>query len=151
MKPIDIKKLYISLGLNKTDFANKLGVTHVAIKHIEDRKTISKHMITTICAVFPRVSRQYLETGKGAMFITPPGEGASIVAEERLAYSRHGPEIDSLIGILVEIMKSDNKTVKEALKQNLVAFQYAVRAGKERDDLRVIINPSGCITTIKKG
>lgn len=95
---------------------------------------------------------QWLATGKGPMFLDAADKKELIIHERAGPYTSHGAEIEAMIKIVVEIMKSDNKTVKEALKQNLVAFQFAVKAGRERDDLRTILDPQlgGTIMSKKK-
>jgi transcriptional regulator with XRE-family HTH domain len=146
-----INQLCKALNLSQVEFGEKLGVTQSSISQIKSKNKISSRMIATICAVFPQVNKVWLTTGKGEMFVTSPGEEASIVKEDHQPYSKYGAEIDDMIRILVEIMQSSNTTVKEALKQNLIAFQFAIHAGKERDDLKTIVNPSDGITTAKKG
>lgn len=132
MKPIDIKMLYTALGLNKSDFASRLGVTHVAIKHIEDRKRISKHMIATICAVFPRVSRTYLETGRGEMFMKP--DNATQVQDDRHVYrlpENLSADVQEMIDGLIEVMQSEEEETRLTLKQNVKAFVLSVRNAKK--------------------
>lgn len=127
---MNIADLYNALGLTKTDFARKLGVSHVAITNIEKRKSISRHMIATICAVFPRVSRAYLETGLGEMFVGNPDNGVGTAFEDRAHYDpspEDPPDLPELVEKFVYVMRSEDTVTKEALKQNVIAFHVSVR------------------------
>lgn len=130
---MNIADLYNALGLTKTDFARKLGVSHVAITNIEKRKSISRHMIATICAVFPNINRAYLETGLGDMFISPeyrmvPGREMSNKKTQYYSPDRGDPpDLPDLVEKFVYVMRSEDTVTKEALKQNVIAFHVSVR------------------------
>ena len=122
--------------MNQFEFAERLGVTQSAISQIRTKNKISSRMIATICAVFPQVNKGWLETGKGEMFISDQVE--EMVADPRGIYQLPGnPELTEMAGMMEEVVSSGNRTVIDALKQNLVAFRYAVRAGRELENLGV--------------
>ena len=64
-----VKKLRKSLNLTQTEFGQKIGVSVGVIANLElDRAKINPIMVQHICDVFG-VSRKWLETGDGEMFL----------------------------------------------------------------------------------
>lgn len=64
-----IRELREHLNLSRPQFGAKLGVSHDVIANIElDRAKINPIMVQHICDVFG-VSRKWLETGDGEMFL----------------------------------------------------------------------------------
>lgn len=66
-----INKLYNELGLTQYQFAEEIGFTHSAISHIEKgtTKNVSKKLLQAIYRRFDAVRPEWLEHGKGKMFI----------------------------------------------------------------------------------
>lgn len=63
-----LKKLRKELGLNQTEFANRLGLTQSTITLLEHGKTpITDKHIKPICSVF-NVNENWFKTGEGQMF-----------------------------------------------------------------------------------
>ncbi|OPX99585.1 MAG: Helix-turn-helix domain protein [Syntrophorhabdus sp. PtaB.Bin047] len=133
----NIKLLRDKLGLNQGAFAKTIGVRQSTLSIIESGGRVTGRIITTICAVH-NVNRSWLETGKGSMFNEPatggPSSAALMIAERLDCYRvtdrpRHEvEEIREMLNALLEILTSDNDTVKYAIKSNLVAFRHTVRS-----------------------
>lgn len=65
-----LNDLILSLGLNVTQFEQAIGVNYSRIATAIRRKTyIKQDVADKIIKVFPNVSKQWLETGEGEMFI----------------------------------------------------------------------------------
>jgi transcriptional regulator with XRE-family HTH domain len=62
-----LKELRKSLGLTQGEFGKEIGMSDVAISHMESGRTaISKQNTRLICLTF-RCREEWLETGKGEM------------------------------------------------------------------------------------
>lgn len=134
----NIKLLREKLRLNQGAFAKTIGIRQNTLSVIESGGRVTDHIITTICAVH-NVNRSWLETGNGPMFNEPgstvgPSPAAVTIAEVLDSYHitdkpRHEvEEIKEMLSALLEILTSDNDTVKYAIKSNLVAFRHTVRS-----------------------
>jgi len=133
----NIKLLREKLRLNQGAFAETIGIKQNTLSVIESGGRVTDHIVTTICAVH-NVNRSWLETGKGPMFNEPaatrPSPAALMIAERLDCYRvkdkphHEVEEIGEMLNALLEILTSDNDTVKYAIKSNLVAFRHTVRS-----------------------
>ena len=58
-----------AIGLNQSEFADRLGVTATTISRIEKNKRgLTRHMINTICSEY-RINETWLRSGAGEMII----------------------------------------------------------------------------------
>jgi len=147
-----IKQLRAHLRLNQTDFGRALGITHGAISHIEmDKNMPSSQLLTAMSAIYG-VNREWLETGKGPMFLEPPAPSRFISElDERISrynldkLSREAVE-DALnmVEALVEILTAEEEQeTKTSIRNNLRTFQEKVREKKELIEYRKRVrNPS---------
>ncbi len=64
-----LKEIRLKLNMSQDEFADKLGLTKSAISgHETGRRNITEQTIVSICREF-NVSRTWLESGVGSMFI----------------------------------------------------------------------------------
>ncbi|MBP7529306.1 MAG: helix-turn-helix transcriptional regulator [Syntrophorhabdaceae bacterium] len=136
----NIRILRDKLGLNQGAFAKTIGIRQSTLSVIESGGRVTDHIITTICAVH-NVSREWLEKDRGPIFVEPSSEGPSretlMIAESLESFRVSGKpihevqEIGEMLNALLEILTSDNDTVKYAIKSNLVAFRHTVRSDKK--------------------
>ncbi|MCE5208982.1 MAG: helix-turn-helix domain-containing protein [Chloroflexi bacterium] len=132
-----IKELRKELKLNQADFAKAIGIKQSTLSVIESGGGVTEHVITTICVVY-NVNRTWLETGTGQIFAVSqtggPSREALMIAQGLEHYKVTGrpihevEEIREMLNALLEILTSENETVKYAIKSNLVAFQHTVRS-----------------------
>lgn len=95
-----------ALGLTKSKFAEKLGLTHSAISLIESGKnTLTEQNINLICLTF-QVNRSWLRTGKGSMFNKEvPGERELLDIFRKLS----PPMRQSVLKITQELLEAQKK------------------------------------------
>jgi len=145
-----IKELQRTLKIKtQKEFAKALGVTPTHISTaIKGKSGVSALFITAVCLRW-NVNRQWLETGKGKMFLTEKHENnviqynqsplAEALKERVVAYQtkvnskEHLDKLQQMIVALIDIMESENNTVKTAIESNLVAFQYTVQSDKKME------------------
>lgn len=64
-----IKQVREALGMTYNEFSEKLGMSISGISEVEKgRRAVQERHIKLILAAFPKVSEQWLRTGKGEMF-----------------------------------------------------------------------------------
>ncbi len=128
-----IKELRKHLKLNQADFALSIGIKQGSLSDIETGKTaVTQRMMTTICAVY-NVNREWLETGKGEMIL--PGDQKETVREVRPQPHTRSPDLQLVLDQVYEIMISGEKTIADALKQNVVAFHASVKTMQQNKKL----------------
>lgn len=153
--------LYKELNINQYQFAKKIGYTPGALSKIESGiNKPSKKLIKIICDIdWPGhgyVNRDWLLTGKGKIFKEQGYPGTENLSVREIISPIYNPELKNIIDAVVEIMTSDDKITKDALKQNIIAFQQSVRNNKkinklERDIevLKSVLNPKNPGTKAK--
>lgn len=158
---LNIKKLRKGLKLNQKLFAKPLGVTGTHISKIEHGKTdISKPLLNAMLSTYPQIKEVGPKHGNGPMF----HEKIDKVLEIKSSYDTHQPSFKELLDLVAEIMQSKNKMLKNALRENIVAFHYALQSDKKIEErgkkieklekeveaLKSIINPSGRQDDVKE-
>lgn len=82
IKNADLKNLIDSLHLTASDFARELGIAKSNLSEmINNKRTISKGVMTKIKQRYPQVNMSWLVTGEGEMFSNKePKEDATTAA-----------------------------------------------------------------------
>lgn len=89
-----IKMVREHFGLNQTEFGNRIGIKQSTVATNENgSRAISERTIASICREF-NVSRHWLETGEGSMFIQ---SGDDFSLEQILRSSQNSPALRSLL------------------------------------------------------
>lgn len=66
-----VKEIRTNLGLNQSDFAEKIGIKQAGLSAIEKGiRNVTDRVISDICREF-NVNEEWLRDGKGEMFIEP--------------------------------------------------------------------------------
>lgn len=109
-----IKQLRKSLGMNQTDFGNKVGIKQTTVAGYENGiRTPTDAVILSICREFD-ISEEWLRTGKGEMkLISSPDE-----------------EIMKYVGLL---LKDREDFVAQKIKRFIVGYEKL-----DADDKKVI-------------
>ncbi len=105
-----IKELRMSLGMTQQKFAEKLGLKRQTIASYEvGNIEPSDSTLLLICKVFS-VNKEWLETGKGDMYILVEDEVASVVSS---LLEENSPMNEMIISIMKAYNKlnPDSKTV----------------------------------------
>jgi predicted XRE-type DNA-binding protein len=134
-----INILCVKLNLNQHEFARAIGYTQPRISQIFETKQIKrpKKLLDAICKSFPQVSRTWLMTGQGEMFMPeqpsyvprPTSHGLLPLHETQQYYTPYPgdpPDLPELIGKFLDVMRSDDVITREALKQNVIAFHLSI-------------------------
>jgi transcriptional regulator with XRE-family HTH domain len=101
-----VSELREALGLTKSKFAEKMGLTHSAISRIESGKNaLTDQNINLICLTF-KVNEAWLRAGSGSMF-----RGEAPDEEELLAVFRKlsSPMRQSIIRITRDLLEAQEK------------------------------------------
>ncbi|MDR1108946.1 MAG: helix-turn-helix domain-containing protein [Spirochaetaceae bacterium] len=109
-----LTELRESLGLNKSQFAQKLGLTHAAISSIElGKNPLTEQNIRLICLTF-QVDEAWLRTGAGVMFTDEaPGERELLDTFRKLS-----PGIrQSIIKITQDLLEAQENAGKDTEKK----------------------------------
>lgn len=86
-----LKELISELGLSIAKFERKIEVTATSItKAIERNSGIKDYTIDKITKAYPQVNRNWLETGKGGMFL-PDVLATTSTRKEVIALGKHAP------------------------------------------------------------
>ena len=114
-----IKAIRKAKKLNQTEFGKAIGLKQMAISNIEqDGGTVTKKNILLICQKF-HVSQQWLETGKGEMFLTgEPG----IFSEFAKEYELSLPE-QQVAKYLLKLSHSERERILTHLSRIALALQ----------------------------
>ena len=100
-----IKLLRKELNLSQELFGKKIGITKSSVSLLESGKNSpSEQTVKLICREF-NVNKEWLETGKGEMFVKIPEEDETAA----LVFSLLGPDKDSFHSLVIEIMKAYNE------------------------------------------
>jgi transcriptional regulator with XRE-family HTH domain len=106
-----LKELRKSLGLTQGEFGKKIGMSDVAISHMESGRTaISKQNTLLICSIF-KANEEWLETGKGEMM----NEAATLSKKgERLLsiFGQLSPRAQNMLIEYAEKLASDEATLR---------------------------------------
>lgn len=148
-----IKAIRNSLGLAQNAFAERINSSPGFISEIENGlKMPGTDMLASLKQIL-RVNINWFITGIGDMFETSYAPEVEGVAEHAGTYE---PDINDLLKATADILRSDNETIKSALKSNIIAFHYTVKCDKELENLKrdvdamkKIINPKGPNTKAK--
>ncbi|MDR2795189.1 MAG: helix-turn-helix domain-containing protein, partial [Spirochaetaceae bacterium] len=98
-----------TLGLNKSKFAEKLGLTHSAISLIESGKnTLTSQNINLICLTF-QVNESWLRTGNGPIFNEEAPEERELLDIFRKLKS---PLRQSILKIACDILEIQDKAAE---------------------------------------
>ena len=105
-----IRALRKALGLNQSDFGNKIGVKQGTVAGYETgvRNPLDT-VISSICREFD-VNEAWLRTGEGDMFVErSPEEETGYFVEDLLEYSGKGnPFYDMIIEMMIDYRKLDD-------------------------------------------
>lgn len=140
-----IKAIRQHFKIAQNIFAEQLKTSAGYISEIESGKTNPGIDLMEALKNIYHVNINWLLTGIGDMFETSHASEYEGVAEHAGAY---GSDIDELLQATENILRSDNETIKSALKSNIIAFHYTVKCDKELENLKrdvdamkKIINP----------
>ena len=99
-----IRQLRKELGLNQTDFGERIGVKQGSVAGYESgARTPIDAVITSICREFD-VNEDWLRTGEGEMFKErSPSDEVGYYVEDLLDYDGHG---NPFYDMIVEMMKT---------------------------------------------
>jgi transcriptional regulator with XRE-family HTH domain len=103
-----VSKLRTALGLTKSKFAEKLGLTYSAISLIESGKNaLTNQNINLICLIF-KVNEVWLRTGRGPMFNQEaPGEEELLVIYRKLSPGMR----QAIIKIVQDLLEAQEKAI----------------------------------------
>lgn len=107
-----IRQLRKELGLNQTDFGERIGVKQGSVAGYESgARTPIDAVITSICREFD-VNEDWLRTGEGEMFKErSPSDEVGYYVEELLDYDGHGnPFYDMIIEMMKTYTELDEKS-----------------------------------------
>lgn len=110
-----IKELRKALGLNQTDFGEKIGIKQGSVAGYESGvRTPLDSVILSMCREF-NVSEKWLRTGEGEMFLPVPEEDevASYVAE---LLEPDNPFADLIVEIMRTYSQLDSKSQEVLLE-----------------------------------
>lgn len=112
-------------------FARSIGVSKSHISKIENESTgISEPVLNQISSVYS-INKTWLLTGEGdPAFPTEMQESQADYSPRR---SKNQTEL--LLEKTREILESDNSTLSRALKENILAFSYALAQGRAIENL----------------
>jgi transcriptional regulator with XRE-family HTH domain len=149
-----IRTIRQHLKIAQNIFAEELKTSAGYISEIESGKTNPGIDLMEALKNVYHVNINWLLTGIGGMFETSHISEYEGVAEQ---IGNYEPDIDQLLKAAEDILRSDNETVKSALKSNIIAFHYTVKCDKEIkilkrdvDAMKKILNP-GAPNTKAKG
>ena len=116
-----IKELRLELNMTQEEFGKKIGVTRSAISYLESgRSKLTEKMLFLICITF-NVSKEWLKSGTGSMFITlTMGEELAaymgrLMAEEDPEKKKYALIILKLLVDEWELIKSNMQKINELL------------------------------------
>ncbi len=139
-------------NLTQPELAAALNTFPGYISEIENGKKMPGSDILFALKNNMKVNINWFITGIGEMFETSYAP-AEVVAEPVESYAK---DINDLLKAAADILRSDNETIKSALKSNIIAFHYTVNCDKELENLKrdvdamkKIINPKGPNTEAK--
>lgn len=107
-----IRQLRKELGLNQTDFGERIGVKQGSVAGYESgARTPIDAVITSICREFD-VNEDWLRTGEGEMFKErSPSDEVGYYVEDLLDYDGHGnPFYDMIIEMMKTYTELDEKS-----------------------------------------
>lgn len=107
-----IRQLRKELGLNQTDFGERIGVKQGSVAGYESgARTPIDAVITSICREFD-VNEDWLRTGEGEMFKErSPSDEVGYYVEDLLDYAGHGnPFYDMIIEMMKTYTELDEKS-----------------------------------------
>lgn len=107
-----IRQLRKELGLNQTDFGERIGVKQGSVAGYESgARTPIDAVITSICREFD-VNEDWLRTGEGEMFRErSPSDEVGYYVEDLLDYDGHGnPFYDMIIEMMKTYTELDEKS-----------------------------------------
>lgn len=111
-----IRRLRETLGLNQTDFANKIGVQRSTVSNYEQGSRVPiDAVITSICREF-NVNEVWLRTGDGDMF-NEDDTGVDLVTRAMMGQSENKKRLlriiadmpDDLLDMMMEYLESKIK------------------------------------------
>lgn len=102
-----------ALGMNQTDFAEKLGLTQTSLSMIESGSTITDKNVKLICTTF-NINERWLRTGEGEMFSSSPHE-----KEFQQIFDELTPDTQQYLLLMAkELLKVQQKLLGEAESHN---------------------------------
>ena len=107
-----IRQLRKELGLNQTDFGERIGVKQGSVAGYESgARTPIDAVITSICREFD-VNEDWIRTGEGEMFKErSPSDEVGYYVEDLLDYDGHGnPFYDMIIEMMKTYTELDEKS-----------------------------------------
>lgn len=127
------KTLRLSLGLNQSTFAARLGFAQSGVAMIEcGKRSVSERHIKTICSIY-NVNEQWLRTGEGEML---NNDSSSLLS--RLTEELHmTPDEQELIEVFMSFSQEERKSVIDFAKQ--FAVKLAMLPGA--DDSPATVDP----------
>lgn len=126
-----IRQLRKELGLNQTDFGERIGVKQGSVAGYESgARTPIDAVITSICREFD-VNEDWLRTGEGEMFKErSPSDEVGYYVEDLLDYAGHGnPFYDMIIEMMKTYTELDEKS--QAVIRN---YFQSVAAGIHKEE-----------------
>ena len=109
-----LKTLRNALGINQSDFSNKIGVTRSAISRLESGDiNFTEQMIISICREF-NVNRAWLVEGTGDMFTNLP---ETILDELALQFDLSDEE-KALVADFCNLSKEQRTVIMSFLRGN---------------------------------
>ena len=126
-----IRQLRKELGLNQTDFGERIGVKQGSVAGYESgARTPIDAVITSICREFD-VNEDWLRTGEGEMFKErSPSDEVGYYVEDLLDYDGHGnPFYDMIIEMMKTYTELDEKS--QAVIRN---YFQSVAAGIHKEE-----------------
>jgi len=148
-----LKEIRNYLGLAQNTFAEQINASAGFISEIENGLKMPGTDILASLKQNLHVNINWFITGIGDMFETSYAPEAEGVAEPVESYAQ---DIKDLLKAAADILRSDNETIKSALKSNIIAFHYTVKCDKEIktlkrdvDAMKKILNPGAPNTKAK--
>lgn len=116
-----IKDIRKQLGLNQTDFGNKIGVKQGSVAAYESGTRIPlDSVILSICREF-NVNEEWLRTGNGDPFMKL--EVNDMVAKATVLLGKHDPLFESIIEIYSKLDDVDRKTLMKITEDLTLVYQ----------------------------
>lgn len=113
-----LKQYLVSKGMNNREADDLFGFSNgLTGKFLTGKTSLSVDRIEIILSVCPDLNADWLIAGRGAMFITEPGQ----FIEQRAEYS-HSSEISGKIAELEARLK-DKDEIIEALKETIKLYK----------------------------
>ena len=128
-----LKEIRIRTGLNQSQFALKMGVKRNTWANIESGvNPLSERYVNLVCLTF-QVTKEWLLTGKGAIFESNPVAPSNMEKEDRLLDKSTTSELTELLSIYQELVPLNQKAVMDFLETTLRAQRNTMKALKAKD------------------